>query len=91
MKIVLTILLLVAIGGAVYWYGSGAGWFQDDGVTNPPTAEELERIRAIEESSAQQDPNAKAGIGVVPVGSKPEPVEEPEEESDEATTTEEEL
>jgi hypothetical protein len=90
MKIVITVLVLIALGGAVYWYGAGAGWFVGDGVTRPPTADELERMRAVEESSSQVAPDAKAGIGVVPVGSKPEPAPEPTPENV-ATTSDEEL
>ena len=72
-----------------------AGWFfiirdtGNDGITNPPTAEEIKRMEEVEKSRSQIDPNAKTGVGVRPVGSiPPEPEPVPEEE---ATTTEEEL
>jgi len=84
MKKIFLLILIIAIGGAVYWYGSRAGWFTSNTPTNLPTAEDLERINAVEQSASQKAPDAKSGVGVVPKGSKPVPEQKEEQH---ATTT----
>lgn len=71
--LIVLVLLIAGVGYAVYAY---SGWFSENDLpSNLPTAEELERIRAVEESSLQPNPNATPGAGVRPPGSLPkEPV-----------------
>ena len=78
--------VVCALLGAGVWYAVQAGWFEDELPTNLPTAEEIERMREIERSSAQVAPNARAGAGVFAPGTLPPPVLE--STSTEATTTE---
>lgn len=74
-KILIAIVLLLLIG-AGYWFivrpNLGA-----KGPNNLPTADELRRIEAIEQSSSQIAPNAVPGAGVRPVGSLPKTPPEP--------------
>lgn len=66
-------VVLCALVGAGVWYMVHAGWFEDTGPTNLPTAEELERMREIDRSSSQVAPNAKPGAGVFAPGTLPPP------------------
>lgn len=75
---------IAALLGFGYWAFAYSGWFDSRDIPrNLPTAEEQERMRAIEASRSQIAPNATPGAGVRPVGSLPR---EPEP-SLESTTT----
>ena len=63
-------LVTVAIALAV-WFAYTNNWFLRNGPNNLPTAEERARMAEIDEISASIAPDAKPGVGVVPVGSKP--------------------
>jgi len=77
--------------GAGYWVAMKSGWFDDNAIpSNLPTAEDRERMRAIETSSSQIAPNAKAGAGVRPVGSLPKEPEVSESTSTTSTSTDQE-
>ncbi len=67
--IIVTVSLLILIGGAyvLFVYINA----NSNAPTNLPTAEDIERMRAIEESSSQVAPDAVPGAGVRPVGSLP--------------------
>ncbi len=69
-KYLITLLLVLLLGGVLSWY-----FFVRETKSeipyNPPTAEELERIDNIEQSSSQVAPNAVPGAGVRPKGSLP--------------------
>jgi hypothetical protein len=83
---VFTAVALV-LAGALYWYADYRGWLDNYGPDNLPTAEERERMRQVEESASQIAPNAKAGAGVVPRGSKPTAPPEVPATSTSATST----
>ena len=88
MKYTITILIVILVLFAGWFF-----FFKDSGNKIPrnlPTAEDIERMEQVEQSSSKVDPNAKTGVGVRPVGSIP-PTPEPEEEatSTSSTTTEE--
>jgi len=85
--IVNTVLVLLVLGAGVWWYGARAGWFVNHSPTNPPTAEELERIEEIERSSSQIAPNAKPGAGVLPSGGTPRTQEPAAPQATSATAT----
>jgi hypothetical protein len=84
MKYTLIIVSIVLILGLGYWF-----FLRDtnEGPKNPPTAEEWERIEAVEQSSAQVAPNAVSGVGVRLEGD-PE-LTEPEPVTETSTTTNE--
>lgn len=71
-------LFLAVVGvtlGIALWYAYEYYQSQSPRPDNLPTAEEWERIRAVEKSGSQIAPNATPGVGVVPPGSKPpEPI-----------------
>lgn len=69
-KYLIWILVAVAILFLGYWFVVRPN-LMDRGPSKPPTAEELQRMREIEESSSQIAPNAVPGAGVRPVGSLP--------------------
>jgi len=78
-------IVIVALAG---WFIVRSVWFAGPEIPNlPPTAEELERMRAIDESSSQQADDARAGVGVFEPGTLPAPA--PVEESTTTDTTEE--
>jgi hypothetical protein len=88
MKKIVLILITIAILGALgYWYADYRGWLDNYGPDNLPTAEERVRMQQVEESASQIAPNAKAGAGVVPKGSKPIAPPPPPATTTEATTT----
>jgi len=86
MKKTLTILTFVVLLCAGYWFFIKPILFGQNVPTNPPTAEEVERMKEIERSSSQLAPNAVPGAGVRPVGSLP-PTPPASEESAEVTSS----
>lgn len=72
-RIILALILLLILVGGGYWFARKAGWLQEPLPYNPPTAEEIRRMEAVERSSATQAENPKAGAGVRPAGSTPPP------------------
>jgi len=87
MKKTIIIILAIAVIATGYWLSKRYGWFGNEALTNPPTAQEIKRMKEIEKSSSQIAPDAVPGAGVRPAGTlpKPTPVET------EATTTEEKM
>jgi hypothetical protein len=74
MKRYLGIAILLLLVAGIAWYAMSAGWFSGPVIpSNPPTAEELERIEEIKESSSQIAPDAKPGAGVYAPGTLPPP------------------
>ena len=80
-------IVLCVLAGAGVWYMVRAGLFEDAGPTNLPTAEELERMREIDQSSSQVAPNAKPGAGVFAPGTLPPPPPVENASSTTATST----
>jgi hypothetical protein len=68
-KIFYGFLFLFVFAGVSYFLFTN--YFVRPTATNPPTADELKRMRKIEESSAKIAPNAVPGASVRPVGSLP--------------------
>lgn len=69
-RVVIMIVSLVILVGGGYWLFTYIT-ANNNTPTNLPTAEDIERMRAIEESSSQVAPDAVPGAGVRPVGSLP--------------------
>ena len=91
MKYVLIFIFLLLLGGGAYWFFYMKDT-EDNTLSNLPTAEEIERMNAVENSSSQIAPNAVTGVGVRPKGSLPKaPPEEPIATSSNATSTSETL
>jgi len=70
MKYVFVVIFFLFLGGGAYWFF----YMQDSDNSVPsnlPTAEEIERMNAVEDSSSQIAPNAVTGVGVRPKGSLP--------------------
>lgn len=87
MKQVFALIVLLLLAGIVYWLGSSLSWWGNDIPRNLPTAEERERIRAVEEARMQEAPDAKAGIQVREPGSTPPPTPETTPAAEPAATT----
>jgi hypothetical protein len=79
-------IVLVLLLGAGYWFIIRPN-LSKGGPDNLPTAEELRRIEAIEQSSSQIAPDAVPGAGVRPVGSLPKTPPEPVIESTSTAST----
>jgi len=90
MKKILIFIFIIVFIGIGYWF-----FIQKNRKNEPnnlPTADEIKRMREIEESSSQKAPNAVPGAGVRPVGSLPKPPEQtlpPQSTTTESTTTSE--
>ena len=85
-KFLIGLLILVLL--LVAWFVVRVVWFSGPVIPNtPPTAEELERIRAVEETSSQIAPDAKAGAGVFAPGTLPAPTPQPESTTTESADT----
>jgi hypothetical protein len=82
------LLVLLILSGVVFgvWYAYNAGWFQNTGPDNLPTAEERARMAEIDRTSATVAPDATPGVGVRPAGSTPQ-APEPTETNLDATST----
>ncbi len=63
----LIVVVLLVLGSSAYWFFTRPEP-EPEIPLNLPTAEELERIRAIEQSASQVAPGVP-GIGVLPPGS----------------------
>ena len=71
MKYIVTTVGILVIGAGIWYF-----FFyntEDTGPDNLPTAEEVERMQEIEESSSQVAPNAVPGAGVRAPGTLPKP------------------
>lgn len=91
MKYLLTIIIIAILLGGGYWYGARTGWFEDTSPTNLPTAEEIERMEEIEDSSSTIAPNATPGTSVRPRGSTPRTPPTQEATTTNATSSSEEI
>lgn len=80
-------IILLALAVGLYWLGSSFNWWGSDIPRNLPTAEERERMRAVEASRMQEAPDAKAGIQVREPGSTPPPAPTPEPALEPSATT----
>jgi len=76
MKRYVGIVILLLLVAGIAWYAVSAGWFGGPVIpSDPPTAEELERMEDIERSANEIAPNAKPGAGVYAPGTLPPPPE----------------
>lgn len=87
MKTLIGIIVVALIGWGVYALGSSMGWWGSSVPRNLPTAEERERIRAVEDARLEEAPDAQAGIQVREPGSTPPPAPASEPREVASTTT----
>jgi hypothetical protein len=90
-KKILIISLLGILLLTGFWFYVLPMYFKKQNVSNPPTAEELQRMREIEESSSKIAPDAVPGAGVRPVGSLPKTPPPSEESTSTASSSSEAL